>query len=206
LPWVSAVVAHDDTSITVATGIDRAGCKELSHPQATVRHQDDNQVVISVTASVVHADDCSAAGRAVFASVSLQRPLGDRVLRDAATSRQHPTYFRSNVPDPPPNSQWGSVGHLWTDDSWYQSFQDGPGGAEAHLQALPTAKAHPRPATIAAIPIGSRQGTITTNAASQWVLWWEVKQVTYSLTLTPPAGRHLTLDEFKQQIARFKWS
>ncbi|WP_200216886.1 hypothetical protein [Micromonospora coerulea] len=225
LPWVSAVVARDDTSITVATGIASVVCGEPTRPKATITYQDDTQVVISVTSSILRAEKelCATDGNAAPAFVSLQKPLGDRVLRDAATTRLHPTYFERDLPDLLADKRWDPSGRdLGPGESrarpgavvatgpppggWVQSFRD-PDGAVLSLDARPTARVH-RPTTIGTVPIGSRRGIITTYGGPgfPWAVWWEAGQVTYSLTLTPPVGRDLPLKQFKQQLARFKWS
>ncbi|MGI5525357.1 hypothetical protein ACQEUX_31065 [Micromonospora sp. CA-259024] len=209
LPWVAAIVARDDTSITVATGTDSAVCGEPTRrPEATITHQDDTQVVISVTTSIVRAEEelCARTRDGAPAFVSLQEPLGDRVLRDAATTRPHPTYYERDVPDLLADKRWDpSGGHLSPDERWFQSFRD-PGGTMLLLNAQPTTKAH-QSATIATVPIHSRQGIITSDgAASSWTVWWEVEQVTYSLSLIPPESHRFTLKQFKQQLAGFTWS
>ncbi|MEV5208984.1 hypothetical protein AB0K35_16060 [Micromonospora sp. NPDC053740] len=209
LPWVAAVVARDDTSITVATGIDSANCGEPTRsPEATITHQDETQVVISVTTSTVRAEEeaCATTGDAAPAFVSLQKPLGDRVLRDATTTRPHPTYFQRDVPDVLADKRWDpSGGHLRPDERWFQSFRD-PGGTTLLLDAQPTTRVH-RPATVATVPIRSQQGIITTyGAPGSWTVWWELGQVTYSLSLVPPDSHGFTLKQFKQQLAGLSWS
>ncbi|MFG1893316.1 hypothetical protein ACGFIP_04860 [Micromonospora zamorensis] len=176
LPWVAAIVARDDTSITVATGIDSAICGEPTRsPEATITHQDETQVVISVTTRIVRAeeDECAITGDAAPAFVSLQEPLGHRVLRDAA-ALPHPNYYERDVPDLLADKRWDpSGGHLRTDERWFQSFRD-PRGTMLLLDAQPTTRAH-RSATIATFPIRSQQGIITRyGAAGSWTVWWEV--------------------------------
>ncbi|MEV4659055.1 hypothetical protein [Micromonospora sp. NPDC049301] len=209
LPWVAAIVARDDTSITVATGIDSAICGEPTRsPEATITHQDETQVVISVTTRIVRAeeDECAITGDAAPAFVSLQEPLGDRVLRDAAATLPHPTYYERDVPDLLADKRWDpSGGHVRPDERWFQSFRD-PGGTMLLLDAQPTTRAQ-RSAAIATFPIRSQQGIITRyGAAGSWTVWWEVGRVAYSLSLIPPESHGFTLKQFKQQLAGLTWS
>ncbi|MGC4814802.1 hypothetical protein ACLQ29_30090 [Micromonospora sp. DT228] len=210
LQWVAVIVARDDTSITVATTLDSASCGEPElRPEATITHQDDTEVVISVTMSIARAEEeaCAATGDAARVFVSLQEPLGDKVLRDAATPRPHPTYYERDLPDLLADKRWDPTGgHLTSRDARWSQRYSKAGGTMLVVNALPTTSAH-RPATIATVPVRSGKGIITGNgAAGSWTVWWEVGQVTYSLSLEPPAGHGLTLKQFKQQLASFRWS
>ncbi|MFJ6167868.1 hypothetical protein ACIQH6_22290 [Micromonospora orduensis] len=191
--------------------MDRAICDgepELL-PQATVTHQDGTQVVISVTMSTVRTDEkeCPVTGDAARAFVSLQQPLGDRVLRDATTRQPHPTYHERDVPDVLADRRWDpSGGHLTSRDARWSQRYSGPGGAMLVINAEPTTSAH-RSATIATVPVRSGRGIITRyGTTGSWTVWWEVGQVTYSLSLEPPEGHGSTLQQFKQQFAGFTWS
>ncbi|MGC1214469.1 MAG: hypothetical protein WA890_24810 [Micromonospora sp.] len=205
LPWASAMVARNGTSITVFTGTDPADCKELLQPQATVTDQDDAKVVISVSARVVEAADCSATSTAAPVVVSLQEPLGDRVLRDAAADLPRPTYFQRDLPDLRSDTRWDPFTSHWMpgDESWHQGF-NGPEGVVLLLSAQPTTGAR-RTDTVATIPIGSRRGTITGTPHGTWTLWWEAGDATYSMRLTPAEGRSLPLRQFKQEIVNLTW-
>ncbi|MEV7332091.1 hypothetical protein [Micromonospora sp. NPDC093244] len=212
LPWVAAIVARNDTSITVATSMERVICDgepEL-RPQATITHQDGTQVVISVATSTERADEeggCAVTGDAARAFVSLQEPLGDRVLRDATTPQPHPTYYERDVPDVLADKRWSPAGgHLTVRDAGWSQRYNGPGGTMLVLNAQPTTSAQ-RSATIATVPVRSGQGVITSyGTTGSWTVWWEVGQATYSLSLEPPEGHGLTLKQFKRQFAGFTWS
>ncbi|MFG1840298.1 hypothetical protein ACGFH8_17840 [Micromonospora sp. NPDC049175] len=210
LPWVAAIVARDDTSITVATTLDSASCGEPElRPEATITRQDDTEVVISVTTSIARAEEetCAATGDDAPAFVSLREPLGDRVLRDAATPRPHPTYHERDLPDLRADKRWDPAGgHLTSRDARWSQRYSNAGGTTLVVTAQPTPGAHRSP-TVATVPVRSGQGTITSNGATgSWTVWWEVGQVTYSLSLEPPEGHGLTLKQFKQQLAGFRWS
>ncbi|MFU8870775.1 hypothetical protein [Micromonospora sp. SL4-19] len=205
LPWLSTMVARDGTAVTVYAGTGDEPCKELSQPQATVTEQDGAHVVIAVQARIVDASDCTTSGSAVPLVVPLRNPLGDRVLRDAAASQPPPTYFERDLPDLLAGGRWSPHPSHWaaTDQHWYQGY-NGPAGSSMRLTAQPTAGAD-LPPTVATIPIGSRQGTVTTSARGSWSVWWEAGEVTYSLLLMPAEGGAFTLREFKRELARLKW-
>lgn len=207
LPWVSAMVARSGNTITAYAGPGAMKCKQLWQPQATITEQDDNQVVIAVTGRIVDAADCSTSWMAVPLNVSLQKPLGDRALRDAATGLPHPTYFERDLPDLRSDTRWSPHPSHWsaTDESWHQGY-NGPNGSGLYLTAQGTATRTDRPATVATTMLGSRQGTITDRARGPWTVWWEVGDVTYSLGLIPNEGDAFTLEQFKQELARLKWS
>ena len=204
LPWASAIVASNGTDITVYTGSD-VQCKELRQPQATITEQN-SQLVVTVKARVIDAVDCATANTAVPLVASLREPLGDRILRDAATASTPPTYFERDLPGLRSDKRWSPFSGHWmsTDEAWYQGY-NGPGGSVLIVSARRTA-AVDLPAAVATLPIGSRRGTITGNDGGSWTVWWEARQVTYSLRLEPPEGGTLTLKQFKQELARLAWS
>lgn len=205
LPWASAMVARNGTDITVYSGPGDAPCKELWQPQATVTERDETHVVVAVSARIVNATDCSAAGSALPLVVSLEKPLGHQVLRDAATAKTPPTYFERDLPDLSSDKRWSphSTGWMSTVTSWHQGY-NGPSGSALVLSAQPTADvSFPDPVTT--VSIGSRRGTVTGVAERYWVVWWEVGAVTYSLRLSPAEVGRFTLTQFKQELARLSW-
>ncbi|MEU2611684.1 hypothetical protein ABZ570_08890 [Micromonospora sp. NPDC007271] len=205
LPWASAMVARDGTHITVYGGSGDTPCKELRQPQATVTAQDETQVVVTVKARIVDATDCGATGFALPLVASLRKPLGDRVLRDAATTQAPPTYFERDLPDLSSDKRWSRHPSHWmsTDPSWHQGY-NGPHGSMLLLSAQPTADVS-LPDPVTTVPIGSRRGTVTGDAGRSWTVWWKVGAVTYSLRVTPPEGGRFTLTQFKQELAGLSW-
>ena len=204
LAWLSALVARDGTSVTVYAGTS-AECEELVQPQAAVVEQDDARVVIAVKARTVSASDCTTSGGAIPLVVSLPEPLGDRVLRDAATAVPPPTYFERDLPGLSSDKRWSPHPGQWasTDDGWFQGY-NGPGGSHLLAAARPTAEAG-RPATVGTLTIGARKGVITGGAEGSWTLWWAAGEVTYSLRLTPAEGSTFTLAQFKREMGRLHW-
>lgn len=205
LPWVSAMVARNGTDITVYSGPGDAPCKELSHPRATVTEQDETHVVVTVQGRIVDAVDCAATGSALPLVVSLRKPLGGRVLRDAATALTPPTYFERDLPDLSSDQRWSPFSSHWmpTDTGWYQGY-NGPKGSVLLVNARPTVQAS-LPEPVATLPVGSRRGTVTGDPERSWTAWWKVGPVTYSVRLEPPEGGRFTLAQFKQELAALSW-
>ncbi|WNM41518.1 hypothetical protein RMN56_09315 [Micromonospora halotolerans] len=202
LPWLSAMVARDGTSVTVYAGTS-AQCKELVQPRAAVAGQDGAQVVVAVRARVLGAADCATSGVAVPVLLSLPEPLGDRVLRDGASGEVRPTYFARDLPDlgqrwSPHPGQWAA-----TDEGWYQGY-NGPEGLHLVVTAGRTAEVR-RPAGGTPVTIGARDGVVTGAAERSWTVWWAAGEVTYSLRLTPAEGATVSLREFQREISRFTW-
>ncbi|MFG2105813.1 hypothetical protein [Micromonospora chersina] len=205
LAWLSALVARDGTSVTVYAG-PSAECEELVQPRAAVVEQDGTRVVIAVEARIGRASDCTTGGAAIPLVVSLPEPLGDRVLRDAATALPPPTYFERDLPGLHGDKRWSPHPGQWasTEDGWFQGY-NGPGGLGLLAAARPTAEAS-RPATVATLTIGGRKGVITGGAGDSWTLWWAAGKVTYSLRLTPAEGSTVSLTQFKREMGRLNWN
>ncbi|GFJ93780.1 hypothetical protein [Phytohabitans rumicis] len=119
VPWVSAMVARDDATITVYAGAER--CSALDRPQARIAAQDAARVTVEVTGRVVPAGDCSTSGIAVPVVVTLPGPLGERKLVDAVGQRPHPLYFERYLPDLRSDGRWSPFGGSWQFDdvNWY---------------------------------------------------------------------------------------
>jgi hypothetical protein len=202
LPWLSAMVARDDTTVTVYTGAER--CKQLARPQATVTAQDGSRVSIEVTARIIDAFNCGASGNAVPLTVTLAAPLGERMLVDAVTAQPHPVYFERHLPDLDSGNRWSAVGGSWPSDhqGWVGSY-GGPEGSSLAMFANPTTSVGQRE-VVDTVTLGPYQGTITRGGV--WRVWWEVGEVTYSLWLAPREGVSFTLDQFKQEIGLLEWS
>ena len=198
--WVSAMVARNDTTITVYAGA--KGCKELDQPQARITAQDAARVTIEVTGRVVPAGDCSTSGRAVPVVVTLPEPLGERKLVDAVRLRSHPTYFERYLPDLRSNGRWSPFGGSWQSDdvNWYGGY-NGPGGSALHVRAQPSDSVR-QSDPVSTVDLGPYKGTITGNSAAMWTVWWQAGGATYSLQLLPTEGKSFTLTEFKQELAQ----
>jgi len=199
LSWVSAMVARDDTTITVYTGVKR--CKELDRPRARVTAQDAAQVTIEVTGRVVPAEDCTTSGMDVPLVVKLAEPLGERKLIEAVSLRSHPTYFARYLPDLESTGRWSPFSGNWQydDTTWYGGF-NGPNGSELNEEAQPSESVR-RGAPVATVKFGQYEGVITGSDTTMWTVWWQAGETTYSLQLVPGEGKSFTLTEFKQELA-----
>jgi len=203
LSWVSAMVARDDTTITVYTGVKR--CKELDRPQARITAQDAAQVTIEVTGRVVPAGDCSTSGVDVPLVVKLAEPLGERKLIEAVSLRSHPTYFERYLPDLESTGRWSPFSVSWEYDetSWHGGF-NGPAGSELDVRAQ-TPESVRRGAPVGTVKVGPYEGVITGSERTMWTVSWQAGGATYSLQLVPGEGKSFTLTEFKQELAGL-WS
>jgi hypothetical protein len=197
--WVSAMVARDDTTVTVYAGANR--CQRLNHPQARVAAQDATRVTIEVTSRVVPAGDCTAIGQAVAVVVRLPAPLDSRKLVDWVDLRSHPVYYERYLPNLRSGGRWSPFDTGWqsSDVRWYQGY-NGPNGSTLNLRAQPTGSVQQR-VIVGTVSLGPYKGTITGNSAESWTVWWQAGGATYSLRLTPAEGGSLTLTRFKQQVA-----
>jgi len=197
--WVSAMVARNDTTITVYAGA--SGCQELAQPRARVTAQDAARVTIEVTGQIVPAGDCATSGQAVGVVATLPEPLGERELVDAVDLRSHPTYFERHLPDLQSDDRWSTFSGGWQSDDvyWYQGY-NGPNGSTLVLRAQPSESVQQRP-PVDTVEFGPYQGTIT-GSSVMWTVWWQVGGTTYSLRLEAVEGGSLTLTQFKQELSR----
>ena len=200
VPWVSAMVARDDTTVTVYAGAKR--CEELDQPKARIIAQDPARITVEVTARTIPAEDCASSGNAVPIVVRLPAPLGERTLVDAVSQGSHPTYFQRYLPDLPAGGPWKPHDGTWESDDprWYAGF-DGPGGSSIDLRAQPTELAHPG-TPVGSVDIGPYHGTITGSRSRMWTVWWQAGSATYALRLEPAEGGSFTLTEFKDRLAQ----
>jgi hypothetical protein len=202
LLWRSAFVQRDDTTVTLITGID--GCRRIVGPRAEVIEEDHAQVVISVSGRVVPADDCAQHESTVPVTLSLPSPLDGRELADA-TGSTWPlarVYFEQHLPVL--ESMWSRpVLGSWPldDNSWYQSH-NGPSGNSLIMQASSGGGMRGWD-SVETVPLGPHHGTIVELA--DWVVWWEAGDAVYTLRITPAEGSEMSLDEFKEELARLTW-
>jgi len=197
--WLSAMVARDDTTVTVYAGT--KGCYQLDHPQGRVAAQDATQVTIEVTGRVVPAGDCTTAGQAVAVVVRLSAPLNSRKLVDRVALRSHPVYYQRYLPDLRPAGRWSPfIGGWPASESWYQGY-NGPNGSTLDLRAQPSGGSVEQRVSVGTVSLGPYKGTITGSRAGSWTVWWQARGATYSLRLTQREGASLTLTRFKQQVA-----
>ncbi|MFG1872800.1 hypothetical protein [Micromonospora arborensis] len=202
--WNAAMVGRDDRTITVWATPGDAACKELVQPQATRTEQTDTQVVVAVSGRVVDATDCATSGLRVPLVVSLQKPLGDRVLRDAASALPPPTFFERELPDLTSDKRWSP--HPSSCDEGFCQGYDGPNGSTLSASAGRTVAGGNGPSPVGTMPIGSHPGTITGSPGASWSVRWEVGDLTYALRLTPSEGETLSLAQFRTELASLKWS
>ncbi|MCG5470510.1 hypothetical protein LADH09A_004460 [Micromonospora sp. LAH09] len=202
ISWNAALVARDDTTITVYASIGDVPCKELVGPQATVTEQTDTQVVVVVRGQIVDATDCSTSGTRAPLVVSLQKPLGNRLLRDAAGALPPPALSERELPDLASGRKW-SPHSTHCDDGWCQGY-NGPNGSTLLASAGRTV-GRESPAAVGTVAIGSHEGVITGRADRFWQVRWNVGDVTYSLMLTPTEGATFSLKQFRAELASLKW-
>ena len=200
LPWFSAMVARDDTTITVYASAKR--CERLDRPRARIAAQNAARLTIEVVGRAVPTDDCSTGGHAVPIVVKLPAPLGQRTLLDAVGLRSHPTYFERYLPRLRADGPWSPVNTGWpaSESSWNQAL-NGPGGAALLLRAQPTESVRKR-VPVDSVDLGPYPGTITGNGAQPWTVWWQAGDTTYSLRLDPAEGTSVTLAQFKRKLVR----
>lgn len=197
VPWTSAFVARDDTTVTIYTGAGR--CEQLNRPRVRVTGQDATQVTVAVTATVGPADECSTSGSAIGLPLKLAAPLQGRKLIDAAGPDAHPVYYERYLPDLRSGGTWSPIETSWdrADANWYLSY-NGPHGTVLNLQARTRpASSHP---TVGTMTLGPYHGTIT-GSTKLWTVCWPGGDATYCAQLEPAEGDSTTLASFKQQMA-----
>ena len=201
--WNAALVARDDTTITVYASLGDTRCKDLVQPQATVTEQTDTQVVVAVNGRIIDATDCSISGTRMPLVVSLQeaprRSAPPRRRQCAATT----DLLRTRAAGPGLRQEMES-----TFESMRRGLVSGLQRPE-RLDAVRGCGPHGRrgiPGAVGTVSIGSREGTITGSPERSWQVRWEVGDVTYSLRLTPTEGETFSLKEFRAELARLKWT
>jgi hypothetical protein len=204
LPWLSAMVALDDRTITVYTGA--AHCKDVVQPRADVTAQESGQVTIRVLGRVVDAD-CASSGMDVPVTVVLPDGLGLRAVRDGTAGTSRPVFHERNLPQlpaplwsPVPKSSWSA-----TTPSWEGSC-NGPNGAEIDLAAWPGKPPFDLGPVVTTVPLGTRQGTVTGNGHGTWRVSWQVQDITYYLQYLPGEGGTMTQTQFRQLLTTLTWS
>ncbi|MET8322141.1 hypothetical protein [Micromonospora sp. NPDC005189] len=201
--WNAAMVARDDTTITVYATPGDLPCKELVQPQARITEQTDTQVTVAVGGRIVNATDCTTSGLRVPLVVSLPKPLGGRMLRGDASPLPPPTFSERELPDLASDQRW-SPHSSHCDEGLCQGY-NGPNGS-ALLTSAGRTVGGKRPSVVDTVQIGSRQGTITGSAGTFWQVQWAVGDLTYSLQLRPSEGETLSFKQFRAELASLKWS
>jgi hypothetical protein len=201
-PWFSALVARDDRTITVYSGVAR--CHELVQPRTKVTVQDAEQVVIGVYARVADAADCTTAGMDVPLVVTLSAPLGSRLLRDAA-GESVPVYHERDLPDLQ-STGWTPILYMdwWVPSNRWENVFNGPAGSEIVLTAWPTGETLEHEPTVTTVRMGTHRGTVTAYGSS-WRVSWQVGDVTYQLHYVPVEGGSFTLKQFTDLLAGLHW-
>jgi hypothetical protein len=198
VPWVSAFVARDGTTVTLYTGAVR--CRQLNQPRAQVTAQDATEVTVSVTATVGPADDCATSGSAVGVPLTLPAPLQGRKLIDAAGPPAHPVYYERYLPDLRSGGTWSPIETGWDHDdaNWYLSY-NGPDGIGLNLRAQP--RSAPVRSPVGTMKLGPYQGTIT-GSTKLWTVCWPGGDATYCAQYEPAEGGSTTLTAFRQRMAQ----
>ncbi|MEU7798300.1 hypothetical protein AB0B10_03420 [Micromonospora arborensis] len=202
--WNAAMVGRDGRTITVWATPGDTACKELVQPQATLTEQTDTQVVVAVNGRVVDATDCATSGLRVPLVVSLQKPLGGRVLRDAASALPPPTFSDRDLPDLTSDKRW-SPHPSHCDEGFCQGY-NGPNGSTLFASAGRTVGGGNGTSPVGTMLVGSHRGTITGSPGAFWSVQWKVGDLTYSLRLTPSEGEKFSLAQFRTELASLKWS
>jgi hypothetical protein len=200
LPWSSAFVARDDTTVTVYTAGE--ACVKALQPQAAVFAADANRVVIGVHTLIEPSVPCLQGGSAVPVAFTLPEPLDGRTLVDAMGG-QPPVYFERHLPVLPPAS-WSPHDSGWApnDPIWVSGY-NGPGGANIILGGRSSTVPVPYE-PVATVPFGPYEGTITGGEVT-WSVRWRVGATAYFLTYLPTEGDSMTLEEFEQELAQVTW-
>lgn len=218
LPWIAAMVARDDVTVTVFAGVE--GCEQLKLAGARVRlAADAARVTIEVTGRTVvprgafenreAAANCIRSGRDVTLVVKLPEPLNGRQLVDAVGQRPRLVYFERHLPDLLSDGRWSPrfEAHWLADTvSWYRSYS-GPEGSLLSLRIQPATSVkrfHP----VSTVRFGPHEGRIAGKAELRtWTVLWRDRDVAYSLALLamPKKGETVgsfTLAEFTDELAR----
>lgn len=204
LPWLSAMVARDDRTITVYPAVDR--CRNVVQPQAELTTQDSGQVTIRVLGRVVEAD-CESSGMDVPVTVVLPDGLGTRAVRDAAVGASRPVFYERYLPQLPA-PLWKPVPHTgWQAavPEWHGSF-NGPNGGGIELAAWVGKPPFDMGPVLTTVRLGTRQGTVTGDGRGTWRVSWQVKDATYDLQYLPGEGGTMNQTQFTQLLTTLSWS
>ncbi len=192
-----AQVDRAGIALTLYVNPSPAQCRTFADAVATVDERV-NDVVVSITGDGA-ATECERTMAAPI-QVTLAQPLGDRTLwSDGAVVR---VFFDADLPEVP--SPWHEVPVEFSelDGSFFDYVYTRPGGPELDFRVV--AGTPPSAGPGDRVALGSRQGTIFTGGDQNGV-FWQVRDVTYILTLHPREGLTGSLDELHTVIAQLTW-
>jgi hypothetical protein len=192
-----AQVDRAGTGLTLYVNPSREQCRTFADAIATI-DEGVNDVVVSITGDG-RPTECERPMAAPIRA-TLAQPLGDRTLwSDGAVVR---VFYDADLPEVP--SPWHEVPVEFSelDGRFFDYGYTRPGGPELDFRAV--AGTPPGAGLGERVALGSRQGTIVTGG-DQNVVMWQVRDVTYILTLHPRERLTGSVDELHAVIAQLTW-
>jgi hypothetical protein len=193
-----ARVDRAGTGLTLYVNPDLANC--IVYPDLTpVVDQRSDRVVVTFTG----AGTKTACDQALPApiTVTLSQPLGDRALVDGSGTPIRP-FFDADLPVLP--AAWTSVPDVYAYGAFVLAYQAiGTGFVIFKASTQPPSY----PADGGEVTLGSRTGSLFTTGSPGGGpgVRWQVRDLTYEMTLEPIGGQHVTLDQLRGLIDEFTW-
>ena len=185
------------TGLTLYLNPSREQCRTFADAIATADERV-NDVVMTITGDGA-TTECDRAMAAPI-HVTLAEPLRDRTLwSDGVVVR---VFFDADLPEVPSPWHEAPVEFSELNGSFFDYVYTRPGGPELDFRVV---VGTPQGATLGErVALGSRQGTIFSGGDQNGV-FWQVRDVTYILTLHPREGLTGSLDELHTVIAQLTW-
>jgi hypothetical protein len=198
---LEARVDRAGTGLTLYVNPDQANCVTYPHLTPVVDQRSDRVVVTFTGAGTKTACDQV---QAAPITVTLSQPLGDRALLDGSGTPIRP-FFDADLPALP--AGWTSIPGQYEDVDGtvfvlaYQAIGTGILIFNASTQPPPY------PADLGEVTLGSRTGSLFTTGSTGDVpgVRWQVRDLTYQMTLEPSRGSPATLDHLRALIDEFSW-
>jgi hypothetical protein len=194
-----ARVDRAGTGLTLYVNPDQANC--VVYPGLTpVVDQRPDRVVVTLTGAGTKTR-CDTL-RAAPITVTLSQPLGDRALVDGSGTPIRP-FFDADLPVLP--AAWTAVplGYAAVFGTNFV-LVDYAIGTALDLEFIASTQPRSYPADGGEVRLGSRTGSLFTTGAVAGVRW-QVRDLTYEMSLVPSEGEHATLDQLRAFIAEFTW-
>jgi hypothetical protein len=197
-----ARVDRAGTGLTLYVNPDQANC--IVYPGLTpVVDQRPDRVVVTFNGA-----GTKTACHQVWAApitVTLRQPLGERALVDGAGTPIRP-FFDADLPVLP--AAWTAIPseYGWLDGTYFDlGYQAIGTGREVDFSASTRPQSYP--ADGGEVTLGSRTGSLFTTPTTGNVpgVRWQVRDLTYEMSLIPNEGQHATFDQLRALIDEFTW-
>ncbi len=196
--WRLARVDRAGTGLTVYVNPDPRACVVYTEAVPSVDERADAVIItVNGTGKTVACEE----RRVAQLHITLTQPLGTRTLRDGRDGTIARAYLDSDLPQVPLPWFDYPTGFSELDGSLWMAGLTRPGGPDLRFSASvgTVSDLSGQPVTL-----GSRQGRIRQNGVTQ-VVEWQVRDLIYTMMLTPREGATTSLAEAQAVINQLTW-